>query len=152
MSRSFAPWIVALLLLAAVVIQPLSADVPKRTFTFDGYWWLKQSNETKTVAVVSMVDAARYGYLGGYLRAVQDVAKLAPKDRLKITGLISERGTLGFSQPVKVYVLIANGYYSSSKHLEIPLVYVVTCMGDQTLKDPTCKPYGAQQALPTPVP
>jgi len=129
--RRFVPWIVGLIVLAAVVIQPLSADVPKRTFTFDGHWWLKQSTETKTVAVVSMVDAARYGYLGGYLRAVEDVPKLAPKDRLKLTGLISERGTLRFSQPVKLYVLIANGYYSSSDHLEIPLVYIVTCMADQ---------------------
>ena len=152
MSRRFVPWIVGLLVLVLVVVRPLSADVVKPAFMLDGHWWQKQSKDAKLAAVLNMVDAASYGYLNGYERGLKDAAKLVPNQKSQITGLIDIFKSLNFSHDTVFYVSVLNGYYSSTKHLEVPLVYLVTCMADQTLNDPTCEPYGARRPFPTPIP
>jgi hypothetical protein len=151
MSRRFVPWIVGLIVLALVVVQPLSAEVVKPAFTLDGHWWQKQSKEAKFATILNMVDAATYGYFSGYERGLNDAAKLAPNEKSQIAALIDKNKPFEFSHSIPFYISVVDMYYSSSKHLEIPVVYVVTCLADQTLLDPTCKPYGARRPLPTPV-
>src|ERR1700736_2879602 len=151
MSR-FVPWIVGLMVLAIVVVQPLSAEVVKPGFTLDGHWWQKQSKEAKFATVLNMVDAATYGYLNGYERGLEEAAKQAPNQKSQILGLKDKFKPVKFSHTITSYASVVDMYYSTTKHFEIPLVYVITCMADQTLSDPTCKPYGAGRPLPTPVP
>lgn len=149
-ARTLTSWIVGLTALVVIFLEPASADVVKPAFALDGYWWQKQSTDTKTIALESMVDAARYGYLGGYLRGVQDAAHVAPNQNSKISSLATKARALKFSHPIKSYLFIVDTYYASTKQLEVPLVYIVGCMADHTLQNPTRMPYGAQHPLPTP--
>jgi hypothetical protein len=145
-------WVVVAAVSTLIFFQPVSTDVAKPAFSFDGHWWRKQSTDTKTLALASMVDAAHYGYLGGYMRGFQDAAQMTPNNKSKISNLVTKAGALKFSHPIKSYLFIVDTYYASAKHLEVPLVYIVGCMADHTLQNATCTPYGAQHPLPTPMP
>jgi hypothetical protein len=145
-------WVVVPAVSAVIFFQPVSADVAKPAFSLDGHWWQKQSTDTKTLALASMVDAARYGYLGGYMRGFQDAAQMTPNNKSKNSNLVTKASALKFSHPVKSYLFIVDTYYASTKHLEVLLVYIVGCMADGTLQNPTCTPYDAQRPLPTPSP